>query len=665
MANNINTTLDFLKSQALRVILKSTTVRYPTIKKKLEEYIKSGGSNFNSLISMVNFNQEVLSSATVSSVYLLAYMDFYALYTVLYANYAVLDNLKEVSRNKYSYIYNIYKELSALISQKEYLQKYSYSTYENFMFSKNIDRLLSGFIVRGGSVSKPLDNNIALTLPVRTSEKFDPAYITCTDIDNSISKSKSSFGKNDLSYELLRLQNNKIGTASGNRAMKMASDNGYTGTPEVTGTIFGYFADNIYVSVTKIEKDSLDNIEAIWLSCSTNGANWSTQYEIMPGIKSEILIEDDLAIGLYITLKDKLSLRVGDRWNIDIINSNIAPPDIDIKIGFDTLNKITTIKFLDTSAYPLTSGISRVKKDKYGEDYIDEYVYSSRIGNIVSPQDRVFEYNISFKQNEFDIYSDQGKVAYKYDFNITSIEAIAETFWPHGSIVLKGEDVVNINTITFTSAEKLPYYGAHTLEVPCVPKTMIEYNIVVEDATSRAIIPAVTNNFIEDNDNLYVWDFVIPKTIDENQGSTTYWGSAYYTPRFQYDLNAGLPSKVYTLFDGVENPGLEYDSIQNIFVITEYVYKQSHILWYPIRVNNIEDIIEISLTDKWIRAGSNIYYMYYKDEDNKIHIAIRSYNINEDILSPFTGKVYGQIEMRSADKPHVTPLVFDCSVSCV
>jgi hypothetical protein len=665
MATNINASLDLLKSQATRVIIGNIKIRYPEIKKNLDAYIRSGGSDFRSLISLVNYNRDVLSSTTASSIYLLAYLDFYALYSVLYANYLVLDNLKEVSKNKYSYIYDIYKELESLISKKELLQKYTYSTYENFIFSKNVNQILSGYISRDSNVSKPLDTIDALKLPVRTSLTIDPAYITCVDVDNSISKTTSEFYKNELYYELLRLQNNKIGVASGNKATRMSAENGYREDPEVTGTIFGYFAKNIYVTTTRTVRSSTDELTEIYLSCSTNGIDWSPEYKVFSGIKSKIIIEDGIDTGLYITIKAGLSLRQGDRWSISIINANIAPPVLDIKIGFDTLNKITMIKFLDVSAYPLVKENSRIRRDKYGTGYVDQYIYDSRVGNIVSPQDRVYEYNVSFKQLESDVTSDEGKIALRYDFKIKDIQALAQTFWPHGSIVLNAEDVSQINTITIASEEWNPNYGIHTIEDPHVPRSLIEYNIIAETSTGRVVIPALPNNFIENNNSLYTWDFVIPKTIDENQGSTTYFGTAYYPPRFPVNQDVGLSKKAYKIFSGEGNPGLAYEPLTDIFVLTDYIYTQSHILWYPIMINNIEDTIDISLSSKWIKASANVYYLFYRDENNKIHTAIRNYNIVEDILLPFTGKVYGQIEMRSADQPHVTPLVFNYSISCV
>lgn len=664
---NINKTLDFLKSQAVNVISKGLNIRYPHIKKELDLYVKSGGSNFRSLIGLFNFNKEVLSSSTVNSVYLLAYLDFYAIYTVLYANYDVFKNLQNVSRNKYSYVYDLYKELSSLLATKELLQENSYARYENFMFSKNIDELLSGYIVRGEGVSRPLGMNPALTLPVRSNKTIIPAYITATDYDNSISESTSNITNDGVSFSLLRLQNGKIGTARGNKAKGMVTGLGYSIDPEISGTIFGYFSDSIYVTVVDLDLAENGDITDIWITCSTNGNNWSTPYAITPGAKEKILIEDQIEIGLYIILYNGYELATGDKWVIDILSSSIDPPTLRMKAGFDTLEKISFIKYMDLSSYPLNRLESIIDRDKFGDEIRTAEVYDSRIGNIVVSHGTADEYIATFEQKDYDITSNDTKLVFKYDFRIDGIEAHINAYYPHGATVMKGMEVENISTVTMSSTEILPDYGVHTIESPAPPKVSVEYNIIAEDAVGRVIIPALPSGFAENNPDLYAWDFVIPRAIDENQGSTTYWGTAYYEPRFpvSWDIDPAPERKAYMIFEGIENAGLVYDTEQGFYALTDYIYTQSHILWYPVLVHSVEDIIDINLTDKWIKASSSIYYLYYRDEDNSVRIALRNYNINEDQLNPFTGKVYGHIEMRSSDQPNITPFVFDYSVSCI
>jgi hypothetical protein len=51
--------------------------------------------------------------------------------------------------------------------------------------------------------------------------------------------------------------------------------------------------------------------------------------------------------------------------------------------------------------------------------------------------------------------------------------------------------------------------------------------------------------------------------------------------------------------------------------------------------------------------------MYYKDENRKVHTAIRKYNKKTGELELFTGTICGQIEMRSSDDSYKTPMVFE------
>ncbi len=665
MATNISASLDFLKNQALSVIVPNMQIKFPAIKKALDDHISKGGSNFKSLVSLLSFNKNVLTSSTVSAVLLLAYLDFYAMYTILYSNLPVFENLKIVSQSKYAYIYDLYKELTATVKNKTLLQSYSYSRFIDFLAPREINNQMSGYMARDHKITKPLNFIDVLSLPIKSSEIVKPAYITFVEIDSSFSESDSTIKEDGFQYDLTRYQNNKIGIAEKNIAVPMGANVKYGVNPEVSGTIFGYFADKIYITVSKLEFNLDNTLKNIYIVASTTGHDWSDESSSGPGSKLPILIEDNIEVGLYITFFDGFGLTEGDRFIVSVINSNIESPIVKLKINFDILEPISYIKYFDISSYKLPAYDIFIDRDKFGDNIRQAQMYDSRIGQILVSGGSVDELSLSFKQEDFDVKSNEGRLCYSYNFNISDIKGFVNEYESHGTLVFNPIQVENINTVTVGSEEYVPDYGVHSVESPAPPRSMIEYNIIAENEAGRVIIPALHKNFTKDNDNLYAWDLIIPNTINENQGATTFWGTAYYKPRFPVNWESGLDRKVYNPFFKTEMDDIVYNAQQNIFVIMGYIYTNSQIAWYPIVINKVQDISEITLSNKWIKASNTIYYMYFIDEESTVHLALRELDLNTKTLKPFTGKVYGQIEMRTMDQPWITPMIFNYSISCV
>lgn len=663
MSNNITSTLNFLKNQSLSVLIKNVPIKFPQIKKTISSYIGDNGSNFISLIGLLNFDKNVLASSTVSAVLLLAYLDFYAIYTILYSNLSSFENLKSVSKGKYSYIYNLYKNLTGIIKNKELLQSYSYSIFVDFLDPQHLNDGMSGLISRDNRTSGKLSTKNMLTLPLKQSKEIKPAHITFTEKDGSYSETDSLISGNNLTYNLTRYQNNKIGIAEKGEATPMGSNVKYGISPEIEGTIFGYFADFIFITVSKIETNDDDTINNIYITASTNGYDWADDLLVKPGEKTKILVEDNIEIGLSIILYDGYGLAEGDQFIIKIQNGTLESPKIDITFGFDILEQISYLKYLDLSEHKLIPGKSFIDRDKFGDSIREAKVYDSRIGQIIMSEGTIDEYKTSFTQDDFDITSLGGKLSYKYNFNIAEITGFINEYATHGSIVFNPLEVQNINTVTINAEDHITNYGEHTEEIPAPLKSIVEYNILAENETGRILIPMLKQDEFSSNPNLYNWDFIIPATINEDPQATQYYGTAYYTPRFP--VNTLSPLKIYNPSTGQEETNIEYKEPENIFLIMDYLYSSSQVAWYPVKTNKVEDITEIVLSNKWIKGTNTIYYMYYIDENEGVHLAIREYDTNTKTLKPFSGKIYGQIEMRSLDQAYITPAVFNYSVSCV
>lgn len=670
MSTNIRSQLDQLKVQSINIIARNATIRFPQVQKSIADYISSGGSYFNSMLRFLDFNADLLSSSTISATYLLAYMDFFALYTILFANYPVFARLMDISKSKYEYIYSVYKQLSGDLKQKEILQKYNYCTYENFIYPRYINWELSGFLGRDKRSSKPLSVSPVMTLPVIEQRIISPSSINFTDTDYTNSFSQSLKYLDGFDFTIFRTQNNKIGVADSGKASPFGGNVKYSVEPDVKGTIYGYFADKIYVTITKIEKNQSGEITKITAQGSTTGYEWSSDFDVNLDAWTDINVEDNVAIGLKIFLRNGLNISTGDKWTINVINTNLGYPRIRLKLAFDLLEQMSYIRYTDISPHAISISDAYIDRNKFGDD-IENNVQSfkSNIGHIVVSDGTVDEYAADISQYEYDIKSMDGKLLYEYAFKVRNIEGVINKYHPHGTAVLKGMKVSNINTITIESTYKLPKYQEHTEQNPYVPKSLVEFNIIAENISGKVMIPAIEKNEFknkEDNNRkFYIWDYVIPGTINENNGETSYFGSAYYKPRFPVDIENYEEVLAYQMHDNIKNGGVEYNIEQDIFVVMDYIYSKSVCAWYPVKINKVEDIVAITPNNKWRKASYNIFYMYYLDENNLVHIAIREYDQNTRTLKPFSGTIYGQIEIRSLDHSYKTPMVFDYSVACI
>lgn len=662
MAIQVDASLDSVKRLALQVILQNVNVRFADLKNSLMSYISSGQGVFESLMYFAPVNRSVFASSGVSASLLLAYLDFYALYSLVYSNYAVFDSLKNISISKYQYIYNLYKSGSSLLSEKELLQDYKYVMYCSFDIPTNIDIVTARSASRSGKSADVLTVTPALMLPIENVNYISPSAISFTYTDGSENIINSDIGSDYMICDVLRLHGNKMGVMRGTPEQYIkhiipSSSSGYSINPEISGSMLGHFTTNgyLYLSVDSIVYVPGSNtIASIIIKGSTNGYDFSSTYAITPGIASPIYIEQDIDCGLSIILRDGYGLDMNDKWTIQITNIDIGSPSVTVRLGFGMLEPVSYIKYTDSSRYRLLINSDlKIKNMKYGGTTTIPYAFSGRAESIVVVGSSVSTLDIDYKQDDYDIYSENGQLYYRYDFNFADIQAAQCYFKPHGVIAFNKQAVSEISTIAVSAT-------SFNASIPNTPdKLFIEYNIIVENELGRATIPMVEQS-ISTTKGSEVFEYVLPTSV-EFSGQDASSGLALYTPRFP----VGGIFECYNVYTG-ELKDTIYDATSNIASIFEYQVKFGYTVKYQVKIGTAIDTCKNEITNKqWIYAGSNIYYMYFLDEGGNVFLAIRALDKVNSILKPFTGNVTGQIEMRSIDKSHITPMVFNYSLACI
>ena len=676
MSIQVESALDTLKRQSLQVILGQIYIKSPTIKNLLTTYIKDGASSFSSLmLSSATTSSKSLSSDFINANMLLAYMDFYTLYALTYANYNVFNALRNISNSKFNYIYNLYKDAYSILTEKSFSNKYQYIKYCNFTYPKEIDISKSRINIRGNAVSEILGLDGTLTLPVLKSYEVMPSSVTFDYSDSSVHIIDQDIGQNYLFFNLMRTHTEKLGT------LKISDPNcmihryegsvpnisGYRGVPEISGTVYGHFSKEIHLIVDSIDLIIESNyIQTIWVKGSSNGYDWSAPFAVTPKVPAAILIDNNIAIGLSVTLYDYLDIAIADRFIMLLRDITISDPTLTLKLGFGALDKISYIKYNEISPYKLNviPNSAILQKLKYDKSSPGNFVYDNRISQYFTVGGPVNKAEVSFTQSDYDIYSLDSSLYHKYSFMLSDIAGVVSEYMPHGGISLNSMDVKDLGTLavysnTFTAVTSLP----HTLADPHPDTTYIEYNAYVKNESGQFCIPLLNMDFMKQNNySPMMFEYVLPDdiTVFNSTGDT---GLIRYKQRFpinnQYKLVDNDFMKAYSISSGKSLSAI-YDKLTSTTLIYNAELRLGYCLWYPLLIQPIIETAKNNPNDgSWILAGGDIYYMYYIDEEDHVHTAIRTRPKGKNVLMPFTGTIQPAIEIRSLAKPHVTPLVFD------
>lgn len=773
MSIQIQSALDSLKRQSLKVILENVYLSSPRMKDVLSHYIYNGKSVFESLMSFLDFRGATFSSDYMNSGMLLAYMDFYAIYTLTYSNYYVFESLKNISNSKFNHAYNLYKDSFSIVKEKEFSNSYKYIRYCNFSIPKEINIIKSRTNIRGNAVSDILGIDGILTLPVLKSSVISPSSISFNYRDGSVHVIEQNTGENFIYFHILRAHTEKLGM------LKVSDPNyithryegenegvsGYSVDPEFEGTVYGHFSKEIHIKVDSILLEpSSTMINTIWLRGSSNGYDWSDIFSCTPGVMTPIQIERNVLIGLNIRLHDLLGLEVGDRWGVLLNDITLDDPTLELKLGFGALEPVSYVRYNDVSPYQLgiVPGSASLERLKFDPRKVNPFVYDNRISHYLATAGPVSSSAISFVQKDYDITSRNGSLYHKYSFILGEISGVIAEYKQHGGMSLNSIDVEDIGSIAIScnSYTPKPEY-IHSLEDPRPSLSFIEYNAYAQNESGRVIIPLLDREVIKKNS--ISGTFASVKILDNDptnadlvglpldsiiysKASSRYWrwwhspvfsknvleyypeflrynigdlikttepeqtwviceghvlrlfvgnasdfipmifeyvlpdnvttydvssdtGLASYSQRFPVDNTYKLDDHKYMKAYSIstrEESSVSYDAESDITLIYNYKLRLGYCIWYPFKINRMIEAVRNDVSSgKWSYAGANIYYMYYIDEDLNVHTAIRTLDKGTNVLKPFTGTLEPSIEMRSLDKPHITPLVFDFALLCV
>lgn len=649
MSLNTRSALDILKRQALFTIMGNINITQHYLKEEMNKYVNTGDSIFTSLLNKMSFDAKLISSSQINSIYMLAYLDFFALYTILYANLPVFSSLSDISLKKFMYIDSLYKDIIVMMKEKRVESENVSSLYINFLNPKNINYIESSLNSRENNNPKILNSNI-LTLPIKSSKVIKPSSITVYDNDKSLHDTVNMSNGDEMIYSINRMQDSRIGVIS--RVYSSSEANSYSiSSPEVYGSTYGYFSDRIFVKVSDLIMNEDDEITEIILKSSSNGHIWSDGYSSIPGIPCEITIEDNIKIGLFITLHSLVSrqttgLTIGDAWNIDLIYVTVPLPKVDCKIKFESLDYISYAKFTDSSTYKL-SDISLSYRQKKFTDNLDipiDIIYDGVIETIVPISDQVAELNIKGMQEDFDVRQVGSKLLNSFDFNISDIALISNEYLGAGTITINGIDVKDISTVSIGAKSFIFNDGAFT-NTTTSQKSFIEYNIIVQNTHDSISIPIVPESHSKT-----IYEFIVPSRIESNV--------AYFNTRFPSGVSPSYV--VYDLVTGQDVLCSWTDTDELKFSITEYNSQHSYAIKYNYVGLTLE---ELEVKANWsYNTGiiKPILYAYYRDTFGKNHVAIRY----KDEATLFFGNIKSFIEMRSVELPYITPVVYDYQLMC-
>ena len=718
MALDIKSSLDSVKRYALTNVIKNIPIEYVNITKKLQNYTLSGSSDFRTLLDIVDYNKNIFSSTQTGAIWTLAYMDFYSLYSIMLSNYSIFNTLKNIALGKYKYVYNTYKDTWRIVVTKEIQQDYRYSFYNNFLFPRDVSLEMSKVNSRTGKFSNILETTPVVTLPAYKKNEVFPTSLTYQMNDIAISECNSDSDSNYVNIDLYRYQNNKVSIVDNITPAK--EDNVYKyKIPEIQGSIAGYFTDIIYINIFSNEK--INNVEKAKMQCSTDAITWSNPYDIVFDKQNDIIIENDIPLGLKVIFYSNSNLSTNDKWVISLIHTSIKDPTVDMSIRFGVLEHISYVTYMDTSLYKLNIESTKIKKHKFDNMLIDSTLFDGRIGHVVACNSQVDTIKTLISQPNYDVVSRDSKLSNRYSFKVNNIKGYVCEYEPYGTLVFNEQDVEDITSIMVDSNDMIPEYGIYNSEdinSPNIPKSFIEYNVIAENTLSKAIIPMIPkghlnkniyNTFldlpslsqsnlslgnigvvVEDNNNngTYIltvsgWkrisysidnylpvihEIFIPSKVD-NVSNLSDFGIASTTLRFpvdnQYILNKTTPNNSVLVYNATQESlaNYNYTYSTNSTMVTKYYWDDLYVITYPVLLNSISDTNERDVTKgKWISANGNIYYMYYIDENNEIHLAIRELDQASKLLKDFTGQISGQIEMRSADKSSISPMIFDYKI---
>jgi hypothetical protein len=590
LALSVNNILDIYKRQAVSVILDNVSFKYYIIKQYIQSYIKDGG-NFIPLASIYVPEIRKLTSTSLNAYMNLTFLDFYSLYSILYANLAEIENLEILSKGKLSFIEYLFKDIYSSIESARVRKTALYGFYEDFISCKNISSSSTKRVLEKlKTVNSLYVNNGILSLPHQEEKLLKPNLHTFS-ID---CESDFIFTETDLpgiSYiDVEKIPSFKSGYVE---SVIRNENNSSQYVPTVSGTLTTCIESDIKVSV--ISKTS--SVLSIMCGCMDT---ISAEYQLtLSGniFSGNIRIWDSEDIELIISFAQNASITTNDSWTLNlkyIISESITINEV---FGFEDISEISHVSLKSYS--PFNTQVTKLNK----------------VSDRFLPQEEIKKYGQTPFFLNIPVMSSLSKIS--IDNKLTSSYLIAKNqklynrFSLHNNIAALYTDylragVIGFNTINITS------------EFP-ISKLSISSNIFDKGSKDIELLYGVIVDFSGSEVEIYfpINDAQIEIVAEiENESF------------IDIDTKKLIISKLITNTT-IDPEPQKLNSPTNIF---SYIY--------PVAF------------DKW-----NEFYKYTKS-NGKTYIEF----LDSKIASTPITAVTPFITIRSIDKVHYSPLIFDFAI---
>lgn len=648
MAINVTSFTSTLRKQSLLTLLQNMDINFLEIKNRILLYCNSNGDTYETLLNMFYSKSIQMTSSELNANILLFYLDFYSNYISLYSLYENYKGLVDISKGKYLYIDSIIKELNFLIDMKEKVKLNKYVNSIDFTNTSQISLYKSDIASRSGSILPTLNTDPILSLPINTFKELSP-YNIITIGNNSTEKYQEVIEKytNDIYYNIIRTDNDYVCTV--NSITDSNKNISKSLSLKLSGVITDLDISSIYLKVSTVTDSSIK------VRCSSSNEEWSDEITIESGVSNELLIEENINTGLYFTIIYDTTIKENDTWIINLKKIQLPYPETKFKIMFNGFDDISLIKLNDISNWKLYLNYINSKRKKSNLTNIDYAIKNNRI--IAFPNEAISELNLTLEQRDSSLYNYNGKIGYNYTYYLSDIKAIINEYIQHGNKSFNKISVEDINNVKVVSDEYIYKKSGNSLE-----KMFIEYNLYTETEFDKLMIPTLTTTAASGSG--YISEYIIPSDINESN-------TALYKTRFPVDtsgifylLNLSDDTTEQIFEEGIDQ-SLSYTigdySFCNL-LIRDFDSSKHFAIKYKPKIYNSNDTYSLTNMSNWIK-NSKLYYMYFKDINNCIRLAIKVIDDSDSII-PFTGEISSFIEMRSLEEIHLSPYILGYSIIC-
>jgi hypothetical protein len=688
VASGINNVLDISKREALSAIVAQMDINFPSIRTRIQEYINNS-NNFDSLLALYNPKFNVLSSDVITATLLLGYLDFYSLYTILYANNLSIANLISVTKNKMSYLSSIYRSTQSTLREKELQKENKYALYTNFLDPRHIDLSSARLMLAKNRLVEALSFFPILTLPVSLTRDIKPISISCSDSDNSINIIENLTSGNNIDYSVNRKGFGKIGVVD--TIYSLSPNNKYQEMPVISGTIQGYYSDELYIIIKDITMDG-SYVASVDVIGSSNNIDWSDPVTILTNTPTNFNIDNNLNVGLELLIKfipGIIAPAAGDSWKVILRYLEIDDPKMSAMLRFNSLDQSSYLTWEDLSKESSDLSSSKIKfrnLEQYQTQSLDSF-FTNGVTNILPIFNSVSDMEVSLSQKDYTIDQIGSNFVHKFNFNMSNTKCVYNEYDSFGItsfkkiIIKESAPILNVyvSTKKIISNDSRYVIGSIGPSGRNFSKQFIEQYVAIASTYDYIYVPY-------SEDELYVNEYILPNTMPD--------GSIEYTTRFPVDKS--IAPLVYNLSSSLQigtntasGANVAYERINSgnatnevaklTFASGNYNARNIYVVSYKIKSHTFNEVnnytIDFTQDTDWIYnkdtpQNSTIFYMYYVDLEGKNRIAVCTRSSqdgttgNTITIKPFFGSVAGVVQMRSLDRAYVSPMIFEYSLIC-